>query len=83
MAGIIENVLYTPNGASFLSGKNFIVRGFYRQLEKLGNKLGGKVGHAASESEFEAYKNIGIGATYINNGINFIRASIEKHHKRQ
>jgi glycosyltransferase involved in cell wall biosynthesis len=68
MAGI-ENVLYTPNGASFLSGKNFIVRGFYRQLEKLGNKLGGKV-VCCSESEFEAYKNIGIGATYINNGIN-------------
>ena len=68
LAGI-ENVLYTPNGASFLSGKNFLVRGFYRQLEKLGNKWGGKV-VCCSESEFEAYRKIGIDATYINNGIN-------------
>jgi len=75
MAGI-ENVLYTPNGASFLSGKNRFVRGFYRQLEKVGSSLGGQV-VCCSASEFEAYKKIGISATYINNGINLSDKTIK------
>ena len=66
MAGI-DNVVYTPNGASFL-GKNYLVTGFYKQLERLGNLLGGKV-VCCSESELIAYQKIGINATYINNGI--------------
>ncbi len=65
----INNVVYTPNGASFLGGKNFFIRSFYRRLEKLGSLICGKV-VCCSESEFEAFKKIGIKATYINNGIN-------------
>jgi glycosyltransferase involved in cell wall biosynthesis len=53
-----------------------MIRGFYRQLEKLGNKLGGKV-VCCSESEFEAYKKIGINATYINNGINLSEQALK------
>lgn len=68
MAGI-TNVIYTPHGASFLSGKNIFIRGFYKRLEKLGNSLGGKI-VCCSESEFEAYQKIGIKASFINNGIN-------------
>ncbi|MBS1573690.1 MAG: glycosyltransferase [Bacteroidetes bacterium] len=67
MAGI-RNVIYTPHGASFLSGKNILVRTFYRQLEKLGSTLGGKI-VCCSESEFEAFKKIGIKASFINNGV--------------
>lgn len=67
MAGV-TNVIYTPHGASFLSGKNIFVRTFYGQLEKLGSLLGGKI-VCCSESEFEAFKKIGIKASFINNGI--------------
>jgi len=67
MAGI-SNVIYTPHGASFLSGRNLLVRSFYRRLEKLGSSLGGKI-VCCSESEFEAYRKIGIKASFINNGI--------------
>jgi glycosyltransferase involved in cell wall biosynthesis len=66
MAGI-NNVVYTPNGAPFL-GKNYWVTGLYKQLERFGNRLGGKV-VCCSESELAAYKKIGIRDTYINNGI--------------
>ena len=66
MAGI-RNVVYTPNGAPFL-GKNYLITGLYKQLERLGNLLGGKV-VCCSESELAAYKKIGISATYINNGV--------------
>ncbi|MEJ0104238.1 MAG: glycosyltransferase [Bacteroidota bacterium] len=51
----INNVIYTPHGASFLSGKNFLVKKIYRQLEKLGSSLGGKI-VCCSESEFEAFR---------------------------
>ena len=64
----LRNVIYTPHGASFLSGKNPVTKFFYRELEKLGSFLGGKI-VCCSESEYEAYKKIGIEATYINNGI--------------
>ncbi|HVZ57007.1 MAG TPA: glycosyltransferase [Chitinophagaceae bacterium] len=64
----IDNVIYTPNGASFLSGRNRFMRRFYQQLERLGHSLGGQV-VCCSESELGAYRSIGIEATYINNGI--------------
>ena len=67
LAGI-SNVVYTPHGAFFFAGKNAFIRSFYSRLEKLGNSLGGTV-VCCSESEFEAFKKIGINATYINNGI--------------
>lgn len=64
----IENVVYTPNGAPFLSGKNSIANYLYQQLEKIGYGLGGTV-ICCSESELNAYKKIGIYARYVNNGI--------------
>ena len=63
----IKNVFYTPNGASFLSGKNPFSKYFYRQAEKFGNSLGGKV-VCCSASELNAYRRIGIDATYVSNG---------------
>ena len=41
---------------------------FYRQIEKFGNRLGGKV-ICCSSSELNAYLRLGIEATYISNGI--------------
>lgn len=64
----IDNVFYTPNGASFLSVNNRVLRLFYKQLEKFGNRLGGKV-ICCSASEFNEYKKLGIDAAYINNGV--------------
>ena len=64
----IKNVFYTPNGAPFLSSKPILSNYLYRQVEKLGNRLGGKV-VCCSVSELNAYKQIGINATYISNGI--------------
>jgi glycosyltransferase involved in cell wall biosynthesis len=64
----IKNVFYSPNGAPFLSGKNFFSKYFYRQVEKFGNRLGGKV-VCCSVSELNAYLKLGIDATYISNGI--------------
>jgi len=64
----IKNVFYTPNGAPFLSGKNGFSKFFYRQMEKLGNRFGGKV-ICCSSSELNAYLRLGIEATYISNGI--------------
>ncbi|HTD93656.1 MAG TPA: glycosyltransferase [Chitinophagaceae bacterium] len=67
MAGI-TNVFYTPNGASFLSARNRVTRFLYRQIERLGNRLGGNV-VCCSASELEQYLELGIDAGYINNGI--------------
>jgi glycosyltransferase involved in cell wall biosynthesis len=67
MAGV-ENVVYTPNGAPFLSGKSRLANYFYQQLEKFGHGMGGKV-VCCSESEMEAYKKIGVQGEYVNNGI--------------
>ncbi len=67
LAGI-DNVVYTPNGAPFLSGKSKLANYFYRQLEKFGHGLGGEV-VCCSESEMEAYKKIGIAGRFVNNGI--------------
>jgi glycosyltransferase involved in cell wall biosynthesis len=63
----IKNVFYTPNGAPFLSGKTVFSKYFYRQVEKFGNRLGGKV-VCCSVSERNAYLRLGIDATYISNG---------------
>lgn len=67
MAGI-SNVIYTPNGASFLSARNGLARFFYRQLERLGSRLGGRI-VCCSPSELHAYHELGIDAQYISNGI--------------
>ncbi len=64
----IKNVFYTPNGAPFLSGRTFFSKYVYRQIEKFGNRLGGKV-VCCSPSELGAYLQLGIDATYISNGI--------------
>lgn len=64
----IENVVYTPNGAPFLSGRSPLANYFYQQLERFGYGLGGRV-ICCSESELNAYKKIGIPAHYVNNGI--------------
>ena len=67
MAGI-EQVIYTPNGAPFLSGGNRINNYFYKQLEWFGSKIGGQV-VCCSASEHGQYKKLGIKASYVNNGI--------------
>ena len=67
MAGI-TNVVYTPNGAPFLSGGNFLSNYLYEQLEKIGHGMGGRV-VCCSESELEEYEKIGIPASFVNNGI--------------
>jgi len=64
----IENVVYTPNGAPFLSRRRSLANYFYQQLEKIGYGFGGTV-ICCSESELNAYKRIGIHARYVNNGI--------------
>lgn len=64
----ITNVLYTPNGASFLAGKNRFLKYIYRQIEKIGNGMGGKV-VCCSASEYEEFLKLGINASYISNGV--------------
>jgi len=67
MAGV-SNVIYTPNGAPFLSGSNFLVNYIYRQIERVGHGLGGDL-ICCSASELEEYRKIGIQGSYVNNGI--------------
>ena len=64
----IKNVIYTPNGAPFLVGSNALSNFIYKQLERVGDMLGGEV-VCCSESEMMEYKNLGIDATFVNNGI--------------
>jgi glycosyltransferase involved in cell wall biosynthesis len=64
----IDNVVYTPNGAPFLSSGSGFANYMYTQLERFANRLGGKV-ICCSESELNEYKKIGIDAEYVNNGI--------------
>lgn len=71
----IKQVIYTPNGAPFLAKDNRFKRSLYKQLEMIGHSFGGKV-VCVSASEAEAYQQLGIDATYINNGTN---ASNMKH----
>jgi glycosyltransferase involved in cell wall biosynthesis len=63
----IKQVIYTPNGAPFLVRDSRIKRMLYKQLELIGDSFGGKV-VCVSASEAEAYRNLGIEASYINNG---------------
>lgn len=79
MAGI-TNVVYTPNGASFLSGKNKMSNFFYKQLEKIAHGFGGQV-ICCSESEYKEYKRIGIDAYYVNNGVPLTRP-LTQHTKK-
>lgn len=65
----IKHVIYTPNGAPFLARDSRIKQLLYKQLELIGNSFGGKV-VCVSASEAEAYRQLGIDATYINNGTN-------------
>lgn len=64
----IKNVIYTPNGAPFLVGTSGLSNFIYKQLEKFGDLLGGRV-VCCSESEMDAYKKLGINASFVNNGI--------------
>ena len=64
----IKNVFYTPHGAPFLSGKTMFSKYLYRQIERLGKSLGGKV-ICCSPSELNAYLSLGIHATYVSNGV--------------
>lgn len=64
----IRNVIYTPNGAPFLVGKTFLSNRLYKVLEQVGARFGGKV-VCCSHSEWQAYRDLGIDAARINNGI--------------
>ncbi|MBC3538715.1 glycosyltransferase [Rufibacter sediminis] len=64
----IKNVVYTPNGAPFLSGSNPFTNFLFKQIERFGNKVGGKV-VCCSASELAEYQKIGIDASFINNGV--------------
>lgn len=63
----IKTVIYTPNGAPFLTGSRAACFA-YRQLERLATHFGGRV-VCCSLSECLAYRGIGIDAVYINNGV--------------
>ena len=63
----IRTVIYTPNGAPFLSGPA-IARFFFKQLERLAAAICGRV-VCCSRSECRAYEAIGINAVFINNGV--------------
>jgi glycosyltransferase involved in cell wall biosynthesis len=64
----IKTVVYTPNGAPFLVGRNKLTNYLYKQLERLGSAFGGRV-VCCSPSEWQAYQALGIDALNINNGI--------------
>src|SRR5579872_577292 len=63
----IRTVIYTPNGAPFLSGSRLACYCF-KQLERLAAFFGGKV-VCCSPSEWKAYHDLGIDAVHINNGV--------------
>ena len=72
----IRGVVYTPNGAPFLAGSAF-TRFFFKQLERLAAAIGGKV-VCCSPSECGIYREIGINAVCINNGVSIGRRRIRK-----
>ncbi|RNI29236.1 glycosyltransferase [Rufibacter latericius] len=76
MAGI-KNVVYTPNGAPFLSSGNPVTNFLFKQIEKFGNGVGGKV-VCCSASELNEYQKIGINASFINNGVSLKETSGSK-----
>ncbi|PWT71540.1 MAG: glycosyl transferase family 1 [Bacteroidetes bacterium] len=63
----IRQVVYTPNGAPFLGGSG-LTRFVFRQLERIAAVFGGQV-VCCSPSEHVAYRDIGIHAARINNGV--------------
>ncbi|WP_048919949.1 glycosyltransferase [Rufibacter radiotolerans] len=67
LAGI-KKVIYTPNGAPFLSTGNSFLNFTFKQIERLGHGLGGEV-VCCSASEQEEYSKLGINASFINNGV--------------
>jgi glycosyltransferase involved in cell wall biosynthesis len=69
----IRNVIYTPNGAPFLVGKTALSNRLYKVLEQVGARFGGTV-VCCSQSEWQAYRDLGIDATRINNGIRVTEA---------
>jgi len=64
----INKVIYTPNGAPFLSGTSRWSNYVYGQLEKLGSYFGGRT-VCCSASEWQVYQDLGIDADCINNGV--------------
>jgi glycosyltransferase involved in cell wall biosynthesis len=70
----IDTVVYTPNGAPFLVGSTRFINYFYKQLERLGSRFGGRV-VCCSPSEWQAYQALGIDAVNINNGVS-MRAEV-------
>jgi glycosyltransferase involved in cell wall biosynthesis len=64
----IKNIIYTPNGAPFLSSPNPFINYFYNLFEWFGSKMGGEI-VCCSYSEWKAYQEAGISAVSINNGI--------------
>jgi glycosyltransferase involved in cell wall biosynthesis len=71
----IRGVVYTPNGAPFLGG-SMLARFFFKQLERLAAAMGGKV-VCCSPSECGVYREIGIDAVCINNGVS-VRRRVRK-----
>lgn len=67
----IRQVVYTPNGAPFLSG-SAVARFLFKLLERVAAVFGGLV-VCCSPSECTAYRDIGINATCINNGVRIRR----------
>jgi glycosyltransferase involved in cell wall biosynthesis len=67
LAGI-KRVVYTPNGAPFLSKSNSLLNYLFKQIERVGNGIGGEV-VCCSASEQHEYSKLGIKASFINNGV--------------
>jgi len=64
----INKVIYTPNGAPFLSGTSRWSNYVYGKLEKLGSYFGGRT-VCCSASEWQVYQDLGIDADCIPNGV--------------
>jgi glycosyltransferase involved in cell wall biosynthesis len=80
MLGLQHVVIYTPNGAPFMTGAGTISNFIYKKLEKLASLFGGQV-VCCSPSEQQAYTKAGIRAITINNGISYKK--IIRHAKKQ
>jgi len=78
LLGLQHLVIYTPNGAPFMVGNNFVSNFIYKTLEKLASLFGGKV-VSCSPSEQKAYEKAGINTININNGIHYKK--IAQHRK--
>ena len=78
LLGIQHLVIYTPNGAPFMAGESAFSNFLYKKLEQVAALFGGQV-VCCSPSEQDAYRNAGIDAITINNGISYRR--IIRHKK--